>query len=124
MTCKISAYTILITSTSDIQYQNVSVVFKATNPANTRPTDPFLVYTERDFSKNGTYYIIDQNLVNLTYKINTSTQFLDSSMVRLPMTSNQLGYQTGQPTQIIVYAKLRHALQSTASFVIQFPEKA
>ena len=58
-------------SRNDIVGQNLTIEIKRViNPPTTRPTDSFLIKTEWDVLNNGVYYQIDQNLVDVKYKVN------------------------------------------------------
>ncbi|CDW89223.1 UNKNOWN [Stylonychia lemnae] len=121
-TCSISNRIMLIYHTSStIVGQNLTIeISKIYNPSTTRPTDPFLVYTERDSQNTGTYYQIDQNIVNITYNVTEMLTLLDIAITRSAM-NDQTGYQTGQTTQLFFNMQLRNALESTSSIIVQMP---
>jgi hypothetical protein len=65
------------------------------NPVSTKPTDPIQIISEWDPNGRGTYYQIDQNIADVTYRINGMTKLLDASLTRLPINDVQSGYLTG-----------------------------
>lgn len=102
--------------------RNVSLdVRTVTNPNSTKPSEPFQIITEWDVKGNGVYYRIDQNIADVTWQATRMTPLLDAEIIRLPINDDNSGYRTGQPTQLQVYIKLRHKLDSISNILVIFP---
>jgi hypothetical protein len=79
--------------------RNITIEVKSiVNPASTKPTDPIQIFTEWDPKGTGTYYLIDQNIADINYRITGLTKLLEATVTRLPLNDVQSGYLTGQPT--------------------------
>lgn len=62
--------------------------------------------------------------MDITYSVSILTSLMSAIVTRMPLNNAQSGYKTGMPTQLMVELDLRHALESTSSILLQFPQAA